>query len=168
MNLQFFIPILIGVISFIGKSIWDIYNANRNRKIDFLEKQLSLFYYPVLIRLEKDNVIWELILDKRKGDGSLKEKIGSNIEKNIILPNHSEIIDIIEKNTYLCQDEEIIDLLVKYIKHISIYNAIRESGDQTTFPMNYDKEYEWPKLFYSMIAKKTKKLQIKLDSLTWQ
>lgn len=160
--------IFAGVASFIGKSLWDIYQTNRTRKIQLIEKQLSLFYYPLLIRFEKDNVTWRMILDKRKDDGSLQEKIGRNVEKNIILPNHDEMIRIIEEQSYLCQDEEIEKMLVQYIKHIAVYKAIREAGDEMTFPRNYDKDLQWPNGLYDKILERTRLLQRKLDQLTWK
>jgi len=141
---ELFLTVLLGVLSFVGKSIWEIYNKNRSRQIEFIEKQLSLFYYPLLIRLEKDNVTWKMILDKRIGDNSLQERIGKNVESNIILPNHDEMIQIIEQNSYLSQDEPTEKMLVQYIKHVAVYKAIRQSGDENTFPMNYDKSLQWP------------------------
>ena len=165
---KFILTAILGVLAFIGKSVWEIYNENRARKVELIEKQLSLFYYPLLIRLEKDNVTWKMILDKRKGDNSLKEKIGKNIESEVILPNHDEMIQIIEQNSYLCQDESIEKMLVQYIKHVAVYKAIRETGDENTFPMNYDKSLQWPSEFHDSISNNTKQLQRKLDKLTWK
>ena len=165
---ELFLTLLLGVLSFVGKSLWEIYNKNRIRKIELLEKQLSLFYYPLLIRLEKDNATWRMILDKRKGDNSLKEKVGKNVESKIILPNHNEMIRIIEQNSYLCQDESIEKMLVQYIKHVAVYTSIRASGDENTFPMNYDKSLIWPGELYNEISSNTKRLQKKLNDLLWK
>ncbi len=165
-NWQIFIPAIIAAVSFVGKAGWDIYSKQRDNRIKLIEEQLSQFYYPILIRLEKDNVTWDRMLYKNRDDGSLEEKIGEVIEETLILPNHDEILEVIDKKAYLCQDDNIIKILVDYIKHISIYKAIRASGDKHTLPRNLGEELSWPNPFYPTLKAKTTALQHTLNRLT--
>ena len=41
------------------------------KRLEFLERQLSEFYWPLYIRLEKDRSIWKRILDINKETNSL-------------------------------------------------------------------------------------------------
>ncbi len=159
------VPGLLAAIGFIGKSLWDVYSKNRESKIKLKEEQLSKFYYPLLIRLEKDNVTWELIL--HKGKDNLDAKIGENIEKNVILPNHDEMLKILENNISLCQNEELMKMLKHYIKHVLIYKAIRASGDNETFPYNYNKILMWDDNLFPFIQRETENIQKQLNELKW-
>jgi hypothetical protein len=66
------IGILSAVIGFLGKSAWDLFWKQRQerialahkKRIDFLGNQLSRFFWPIYIRLQMDNVVWERILDR--------------------------------------------------------------------------------------------------------
>ena len=51
---QLFLPILLAVIGFIGKSIWDIFTQRRTRQISLLQQKLSTFYWPVAVRAPTD------------------------------------------------------------------------------------------------------------------
>ena len=161
------IPALLAAVGFIGKSLWDVYSKNRESKIKFKEEQLSKFYYPILIRLEKDNVTWQLILQKRKEKESLDAKIGENIEREVILPNHDEILKILEKNIQFCQNDELMKMFNHYIKHVLVYKAIRISGDNVTFPLGYDKSLKWDGDFFPLIQRETEKIQKELNELKW-
>ena len=46
------------------------------KRLEFLERQLSEFYWPLYIRLEKDRPIWERILDINKEEDSLERSLG--------------------------------------------------------------------------------------------
>ena len=70
-------------------------------RLQLLERQLADFYWPIYLRLEKDNVIWERILDQEREDNESLKKIGEFIEKDVIIPNHEEIVDIIESKIHL-------------------------------------------------------------------
>jgi hypothetical protein len=167
---------LIGVFSaiggFVGKSLWDYYfglKADRaklllNKKVDFLERQLSEFYYPIYLRLQKDNVVWKRILDTREEEGSLKQKVGGEIEKNTVLPNHAEIVQIIEKHIHLAQaDEKLFDLLLQYINHISVYKAIRDAGEYKVFPLELHEPY--PNDLFAEVQRRTLQLQEEYNKL---
>lgn len=161
------IPAFLAAVGFIGKSLWDVYSKNRENKIKFKEEQLSKFYYPILIRLEKDNVTWQLILQKKREKDSLDAKIGESIEREVILPNHDEILRILESNIQFCQNDELMKMFNHYIKHVLVYKAIRASGDNMTFPMRYDLSLKWDDNFFPLIQSETEKIQKELNLLKW-
>lgn len=156
------IPALIAVVGFLGKSIYELYLDRRKRKIQNIEDKLKLFYWPVLIRLEKDNAIWETILSKREEQNSIQYKIASNVERNTILKNHQEVLDIINNYIYLAEpDAMLTSEIKKYIKNVTIYKALREAGEETKFPIRLGAP--WPEYFFELIKSKTEYYQNKLN-----
>lgn len=107
------------------------------KRLEFLERQLSEFYWPFYIRLEKDRSIWRRILDINKEEGRLDQKLGVEIEKNVILPNHKAMIQLIETRVHLAQpDGDLTAKLMRYVKQATEYLALREAGDTTHFSIN--------------------------------
>ena len=83
--------------------------AREKRQV--LEKQLSEFYRPILLRLERDNVIWRYVLDKYKADEST-QKFGLSFEKTFILRNHDQIMEIIETRGHLIGgDKQVLEVV---------------------------------------------------------
>ena len=66
-----------------------------------IERQLSEFYWPMYLRLQKDNTVWRRLLDKDKEEDNPLRRIGSRIETDFILPNHNELVKIIETKIHL-------------------------------------------------------------------
>jgi len=61
------------------------------KRIQFLESQLSQFFWPVYLRLQMDNVVWERILDRGAKDDR-KRSLARQIENGVILANHRETV----------------------------------------------------------------------------
>jgi hypothetical protein len=53
--------------------------------MDFKARQLSEFYWPIYVTLQKDNAVWDRILDRNKGDDVLR-KVAVEIEKGKYCP----------------------------------------------------------------------------------
>lgn len=149
------------------ESYKNVLNTNSELSTDkrkFVEKQLREFYWPILIRLEKDNAIWETWHDNKYSHDQEKEQIASKIEENDILPNHKEILKIIQDNAYLIQaDKTLYDAANKYIDHVTLFVAIRKVGSQRD-PVEYGKKY--PGSFYTEIHDRTFKLQEEYNKLS--
>jgi len=62
------------------------------KRLEFLERQLSEFYWPLYIRLEKDRAVWERILDIDNEEDNLEQRLGVAIEKEVILPRYCQFI----------------------------------------------------------------------------
>lgn len=153
------------ILGFVSKSIWDRYwkkqDDLRSKQIDLISQQLSEFYLPLYFHLEKDNAVWEKILDRNKED-PLRQKVAKEIEKNFILANHEEIIKIIESKFYLARGEkEFTDEILKYVRHIAVYKALRSAGVWDVDPIYLGEPY--PKTFFPIVKKKMGELQKKYD-----
>jgi hypothetical protein len=96
------------------------------RRLAFLEKQLSTFYWPLYLRLEKDNAMWKRIAhltdDARD---PLPAEAGHAVERGYILPNHAEAVALIEQNAHLIDDEDLFAELLHYVRHVAVYQAVR-------------------------------------------
>lgn len=148
------------------KSIWD-YLAGRKeelrrlalgKRVERLERQLAEFYWPVYLRLQKDNAVWERILDRDNGDDELRQAVGREIEKSIVLPNHLEVVDIIESKAHLAEpDERLTKLLQDYLRHIAVYQSMRAAGCFDKDPIYLGEA--WPAGLFEEIERRTLTLQ---------
>ncbi|MEM9080840.1 MAG: hypothetical protein AAGC74_09135 [Verrucomicrobiota bacterium] len=132
--------------------------------LEFRGKQLRDFYWPLYLGLQKDNVMWRRILDKRDSNNELKKNVGAVIERDVVLPNHSELVRLIESNLYLAEaDKELEQLLLGYIRHVSLYQAIRTAGEEMIFPLKLGEE--WPHDLFPRIKERTHILQAEYDAM---
>jgi hypothetical protein len=133
---------------------------------EFRSQQLSRFYWPIFLRLQKDRVIWQRILAVRQPADSLEHRLGVEVEKNIIIPNHTEIVDIIENNIHLAQaDEELLDLLQAYLNDVEIYKALREAGETQLFSVDKSGDEWWHQSLFDAIQSRTNQLQRDYEKL---
>jgi hypothetical protein len=95
-----------------------------------LEKQLSQFYWPVYLYLEKDNLIWERLQDRDQDPESAASKLSRQIEGGVILPNHREAMSTIEGNLHLAADSAIVDGSLRYVRHVKLYEMLRLAGSE--------------------------------------
>jgi hypothetical protein len=133
---------------------------------EFRSQQLSRFYWPIFLRLQKDRVIWQRILAVRQPAGSLEHRLGVEVEKNIVIPNHTEIVDIIENNIHLAQaNEELLDLLQAYLNDVEIYKALREAGETQLFSVEKSGDEWWHQSLFDAIQSRTNQLQRDYEKL---
>jgi hypothetical protein len=157
------IPTLLAVAGFFGKALYDIYLDDRKRNRKVLESKLQYFYWPIFVRLTKNEDIYQYLLDKGDAKQTLGYKISHYVERNVLMPNHKEIINIITRYRYLADgDNEIDKLLDDYVRHVSIYNALIASKVDE-FPGNVSNA-PYPPGIYAYFKKKTMSLQSVLDN----
>ena len=127
-------------------------------RINELEKRLSHFYWPIYIRLQRDNVVWTKILDRENQSNMDIQKLAHQIEQGVLLPNHTEIIKIIESNVHLAGlDKEFEVQLLAYLRHIDVYRSIRTVGIIDKDPIYFGEPY--PTGFFDLIEKRLLKFQ---------
>jgi hypothetical protein len=135
-------------------------------RLQLIERQLSEFYWPIYLRLQKDNAVWKRILDQNRKDNDFLNKIGATIETDFIIPNHEEMVKIIESKVHLAQlDEELSDSLLSYIKHVTVYKAAKKVGIENLHGTQRDLLPPWPKNFFPAIERRTNTLQAEYDEL---
>jgi hypothetical protein len=142
----------------------DLHKQKFATQLQLMERQLSEFYWPIYLRLQKDNVVWRRILDRKKAGDDPLQKIGTEIETNFILPNHGEIVKIIETKIHLAKlNDELLQPLLAYIKHVAVYKAAKDAGYTDLLPIHLQEP--WPADFFPAIEKRTKALQGEYDKL---
>lgn len=166
------ITLLGAVVGFLAKSAWDLYwkqwqehkSLQYHKRLDVLEQQLSRFYWPVYIRLQKDNAVWNRILDRSKGTEDLRARVGEAIESKVVLPNHQETVRVIQENIHLAQaDKELEKLLLQYVRHVAVYAAMRDAGCRDMDPVTLGEP--WPDKLFPAVAERTQRLQTEFDQL---
>jgi hypothetical protein len=158
---------VIAVFGFIAKSIYEIYLEDKKRDREKIELKLQNFYWPINIRLNINrNVYKYLFQGKSNSDKNSNEyKIAKYVEENILLKNHEEILQIITNYRYLANaDNEIDEIVNVYIKHVSIYKALIDSGIDG-FP-GIVASTPYPRKIDDYFSSKTDELQKDLDKRT--
>jgi len=134
-------------------------------KTEELERRLSEFYWPIYIRLQRDNTIWQKVLFKHKEhnpDDEELRNIAIQIEREIIIPNHLEIVEIIESNVHLSNmDAELENLILKYLRHVDVYSSTRACGILDKDPIAYGEP--WPEGFFEAIEQRLRVCQGEYD-----
>jgi hypothetical protein len=95
-----------------------------NQRLSFRAQQLSEFYWPIYIRLQIDNVVWERALGAQTPN-RLPADVGRPMEQ-FILDNHKEILKVIETKFYLAEPTPELETdLLNYVRHVAVYLAMR-------------------------------------------
>jgi hypothetical protein len=164
------IATLAAAAGFVAKAVWDWFYAQRReweslvlgKRVELLDLQLSEFYWPLYIRLEKNEVIWKRILDVGEQDEG-KRRLAEEIERGVVLPNHAEITAIIESRMHLAEaDADFRSELLHYIHHVTLHKALRAAGETNTFPADFG--VGWPEKLFPMVRRRTEALQREYDS----
>lgn len=135
-------------------------------RLQRIERQLSEFYWPVYLRLQKDNTVWRRLLQKNQDDNDPLNKIGVKIETDFILPNHKELVAIIETKLHLAEPKpELQGLLLKYIDHVAVYNAATAAGFSDLHNTQKNLLPKWPEGLFTAIERRTQELQSAYDEL---
>lgn len=142
--------------------------ARYNAELEFIERQISEFYWPIYLRLEKDNVMWKRIKSLSSEKNVLPESASEAIEKEFILKNHQEIVEIIESKIHLAENssnsKELINELLKYIKHVAVYKTIRSIKELQIFnPIDLNEPF--PEKIHPLIENNFRELQNRYEHL---
>jgi hypothetical protein len=165
-----FVATIAATAGFAAKAVWDWFYARRRewesliltKRVEVLDLQLSQFYWPLYIRLEKNEVIWKRIFDVGEADEG-KRRLATEIENSVVLPNHAEIVAIIETRMHLAEaDADFTRELLHYIHHVTLHRALRAAGDTQTFPMDFG--VAWPDRLFPMVRRRTEALQREYDA----
>lgn len=134
-----------------------------SRNLDFKEKQLSEFYWPLYVRLQYDNAVWRRILDQKEGNDELRQRLGRQIEQNFILPNHEAMVSITTSKMHLMEDDGIaLRGMLNLIRHVAVYKAMRLAGVENRFPDELGEP--WPRELFPQVEAMAYKLQAQYES----
>jgi hypothetical protein len=164
------IAILSALAGFLGKSSWDLYwkrkiereRISHQKRLDFLERQLTEFYWPLFFQLQKNGVVFNSIMNSKDTNDALSAQLDYDLDRNYFYPNNEEMAKIIETKYYLAQpDEELEKLLMRFLRHQAVFTAIRKMGLNDKDPIRFGEP--WPNGLYEAVEKKTKILQEEFD-----
>jgi hypothetical protein len=116
----------------------ELERARRTRDLEFREKQLSQFYWPVCFRFMKDTAIWKLVPQLYgKASKRISDQVGHEIELNYLIKNHEEIVSIMESNIHLAQpDPKLLQMIGAYVRHVAVYKALRATNTYNLNPID--------------------------------
>lgn len=134
----------------------------RDKRVQFLEQQLSLFYWPIYLRLQKDNLIWERLRERNQDPESPQSKLSFQIESGVILPNHKEALNVIEANLHLAGDMAVVEASLRYVRHVKVYEMLRAAGIKGD-PIGHGEPY--PSDYFPLIEKRVTEMQQEYDAL---
>jgi hypothetical protein len=160
---------LAAVAGFLAKSGWDLYwkrreqaeTLARSKRIELLERQLSQFYWPLYLHLQKNNVIWDHLIHGSAIDPALKAQVDRDLYNSFVLPNHEAMVKIIEAGAHLARpDDDFGKLLLRFIRHVTIFKTMREAE------LPYDPiavGEPWPSEFFGALESRLRATQASYD-----
>jgi hypothetical protein len=164
-----------GAMGYGLRTVWDSYNKHWDTirievwkiRASQLEQRLSRFFWPVYLRLQRDNVVWRRILDRFEHVNPSDEerrKIAFELENTVIIPNHLETVKIIQSAIHLADvDKELEALLMAYLRHVDVYTSIRSAGIRAKDPINFGEA--WPKGLFAAVEQRLVACQREYEEL---
>jgi hypothetical protein len=140
----------------------DVEALKRTKRIEYLERQLAEFYWPLYVRLQMDNAIWER-LGKVGAESSTEDVvIARTIERQVLRPNHQKAIELIESKIHLAENDEVLeDHIFRYIRHVAVLEALRSANIKKD-PVDVGEKY--PRELSDRVKERAKALQHLLDA----
>lgn len=133
-------------------------------QVSQMEKSLSQFYWPIYIRLQRGNVVWQRIRDRENQSDTERKKLAFQVDEGVLLPNHEEIVKVIESNIHLAAlDEEFESQVLAYLRHIDVYRSIRTVGIKDKDPIFFGEPY--PHGFFAAVQERLNRYQHEYDQL---
>jgi hypothetical protein len=158
------LPLLTAVLGYFVQSAL----ARHNVQLRFIDRQLSQFYYPIQLRLKKDDalfVFWQKNKDNKENTGVLNE-----LRHGSMLKNHEQVIS--EQNSNLLRNpDENTDLqplmqsFFLYERHVALLSASQAVKDDRT-PWEVDHEFGYPKSLADQINSRVHQLEEQRRKLT--
>ena len=151
-----------------ARSLWDaaikrreaVEDLRLKSRITRLEQQLSEFYWPIYLRLQQNEVIWERILHREATDQATRQ-LGRAIEQHVVIPVHDDIVARLQRGAHLADaDYAFRKLIADYLQHVSVYKALRTAGDDR-LPAQLGAP--WPQQFNREFERRTLELQREYD-----
>jgi len=137
-----------------------------NQLLSFRAEQLSEFYWPIYIRLQIDNAVWERALGAQNPN-RLPGDVGRPMEQ-FILDNHKEILKIIQSKFYLAEPPSGLEKdLLDYVRHVAVYLAMqttRHYDDKVPF----DLQEPWPQHLFPDFKARLEELQTNYNEMLKQ
>jgi hypothetical protein len=132
-----------------------------SRLLEFRERQLAEFYWPLVFRLEIDKVVWHEVL-KIQDDSSQGRERASKIVEEYILPNDKAIQRILESKSHLSENEaQALELALRYVGNAAAYKAEQLGGLDSDRPVQRDQRLTHE--FHKSLREAALRLQKKYD-----
>ncbi len=154
------VPILALVVGFFLNAQADRLKTER----DFITRQLNELYYHLYGRLIDDDAIWALW----GGESELRKTnptAADRVEQDFILPNHREILSLIDQHGGLLRNSSdgdissFVQMLNRYRQHVTVYLALKASGDPRTPYDLPSAQYRYPVGFSDAVLKRIRSLE---------
>jgi len=136
-----------------------------DKRVRFLEQQLSQFYWPMYLHLQKDNLYWERLMERNQDPESSQSRLSVQIESGVILPGHKEAMAVIEANLHLAGDSTVVQESLRYVRHVKLYEMLRAAGIKDD-PVTHGEPY--PRDYFPLIQQRVNALQSEYDNLIRQ
>ncbi len=117
-------------------------------RLEYIRRQLSEFYWPLEAALIKDEAIWRLRKNiEELEDEQEREKARETIERELLLPNHEKMVQIIQGKLHLAGYASPPEAYKKYLEHVAAFQTLRLSGIKlppsqvgAPWPADFEKE----------------------------
>jgi hypothetical protein len=139
-------------------------NLTRTKDLEFRERQLNEFLWPLYMRLQMDNAVWERMAQITPHSETRDRELAAKIEKEFLLPNHDKALEIIEsKRHFAGVDGRLEEQLLKYVRHLAVYRALRALEIRDRDPVDVGEP--WPPQLFAVVREVTLERQREYDRL---
>jgi hypothetical protein len=133
-----------------------------DKRTQLLDAQLSRFYWPLYLHLEKDNLMLERLIERDEDPESPQSRLSIEIEASFVLPSHEKAVEVIESNLHLAGDAATVEASLRYVRHVKVYGMLRAANVRND-PISHGQPY--PKDIFRLIEKRVYALQAEYDRL---
>ncbi len=144
------------------RRVLDLENATLTKRLDFRERQLAEFYWPLYMRLQMDNAVWERMAQITPESPVRDRKLAQTVEEKFILPNHRKALRVIQTKIHLADgDVDLERHLLSYVRHLAVFEALRALDVHDRDPKDVGEP--WPHELFPIVARLTKERQAEFD-----
>jgi len=100
-------------------------------EVDYYKTKIIDFLNPLISCIEFDNSIWQNLSMLSDSEETFSENLSSEVERNHLLVNLTNARDLVKKNLhYVHMSSALYKSLIEFIRHVSVYESIRNSNEQ--------------------------------------
>ena len=134
------------------------------KKVEHLQKQLTLFYGPIYALLKMNGAIVRVRYDPdtQQYTNKVPNELWQDLRDNIVRPNNIAIVKTIKENFYLVTEAEIPSHIISFIMHVEVWARREETGMEQK---DYLDNFGFPSEFEEYINETTRQLKAEYDLL---
>jgi len=159
------IVLISGIIGYFIKYYINKRHQKLNRTLEYLDKQINEFYWPLYVLTNAGKTLFNEIFDKCDKTGFVESPSSKKpvLEwrlwvEEIFIPMNERIEEIIFKKSYLVIEDTIDPCFIEFLDHSAQYKVLVKEWSLDVF-LNFHTEKKYPKALKTYIEDRLAKLR---------